>query len=162
MRTLKSLKGASFVAGAMCVGQALPLDMLMYYDARPCAFNGIFSMNGYKPLKTYYTFLAFSELSRLGSYVKCDYTADDVYICAATNGEDGGILLTHYTDTDAAEPKAVKLDLDGLSGFTAEIYVIDEENNMSLFAKQTFNGTDPELYLNIKLHSVVFVKLIKN
>ena len=119
-------------------------------------------MNGYKPLKTYYTFLAYAFLADLGSYVKCDYTADDVYILAATNGEDGGILLTHYADTDAAEPKAVKLDLNGLSDFTAEVYVTDEDNNMSLFAKQRFNGSDPELYLNIKLHSVVYVKLIKN
>ena len=162
MKTLKALKGASFVAGAMCVGQALPLDMLMYYDARPCAFNGMFSMNGYKPLKTYYTFLAYADLVDLGDYVKCDYTAEDVYICAATNGNEGAVMLTHYADTDSAEPKAVKLDLDGISDFTAEVYVTDEDNNMSLFAKQRFNGTAPELYLNIKLHSVVYVKLVKN
>ena len=28
--------------GVMCIGQATPLDMLMYYDARPCGMNGIF------------------------------------------------------------------------------------------------------------------------
>ena len=44
MIAMKALKGSSFVAGTMCIGQSLPLDMLMYYDARPSEWNGIFDL----------------------------------------------------------------------------------------------------------------------
>lgn len=162
LRTMKNLKGSSFIAGAMCIGQALPLDMLMYYDARPCAYNGIISPGDYKRLKGYYTFLAFSNLVKLGQYVKCDYTKDDIYVCAATDGKDGAIMLTHYADLDEGEMKTVKLDLSGISDFTAEVYVTDAERDMALDSKQNFNGTDTQLYINVKLHSTVFIKLIKN
>ena len=39
----KNIKGATFVLSVMCEGQKSPLDMLMYYDARPSAMNGLFS-----------------------------------------------------------------------------------------------------------------------
>ena len=87
---------------------------------------------------------------------------DDIYVCAATDGKDGAIMLTHYADLDEGEMKTVRLDLSGISDFTAEVYVTDAERDMALDSKQLFNGADTQLYLNVKLHSTVFIKLIKN
>ena len=71
-------------------------------------------------------------------------------------------MLTHYADLDEGEMKTVRLDLSGISDFTAEVYVTDAARDMALDSKQLFNGADTQLYLNVKLHSTVFIKLIKN
>ena len=94
LKAEKNLKGASFISSAMSVCQASPLDMLMYYDARPCGMNGMFDMSTFKPLKGYYPYLMFKELLDLGTYVKTEYNKNNIYSCAATNGESYAIIMT--------------------------------------------------------------------
>ena len=55
-------------------GQNNPLDMLMYYDARPCAMNGIFDMYTYRPLKGYFTIYSYANIYELGTeaYSECE------------------------------------------------------------------------------------------
>ncbi len=96
----KGNKGASFVVGAMCLGQAGPLDMLMYYDARPCAMNGLFANETYAPLKGYYPFVMFRDLRKLGSYVPTECSIENIYTCAATDGSNAALMLTHYHEDD--------------------------------------------------------------
>ena len=62
IQSMIGLKGAAFTAACMCVGQNCGLDMLMYYDLRPCGMNGVFDFYTLKPLKGYYAFIAFSTL----------------------------------------------------------------------------------------------------
>ncbi|MBQ4086215.1 MAG: hypothetical protein IJC54_06560, partial [Clostridia bacterium] len=63
LRMEKSLKGAAFIAATMSVCQSIPMDMLMYYDARPCGMNGMFSTDFICDcLKGYYPFRMFNEL----------------------------------------------------------------------------------------------------
>ena len=95
----QDLKGASFVTAAMSLCQAAPLDMLMYYDARPCAMNGIFS-DDFKALKGYYSFLAFRRLKELGAYVPVVSEDRALYGCAATDGQKHALMLTFF-DNDA-------------------------------------------------------------
>ncbi|MBR1867931.1 MAG: hypothetical protein IJ800_05065, partial [Clostridia bacterium] len=59
IKSIKSLKGSAFASAVMLSCQKTPLSALMYYDARPCGFNGIFSTDGLEPLKTYYIFKNF-------------------------------------------------------------------------------------------------------
>ena len=71
LKAEKSLKGASFIAATMETCQYLPLDMLMYYDARPCAMNGMFATDYVCDLlKGYYPFRMFNELYKLDHAVK--------------------------------------------------------------------------------------------
>lgn len=111
LRMEKSLKGASVIAGAMCVAQDSDLEMLMYYDARPCGMCGIFDTDTKAPIKGYYTFYQFKELRRLGTSVSIDVQKDQIYSCAATDGKDGAIFLTHYDDVDEA-PAVYRLFAD--------------------------------------------------
>ena len=54
VKQISGLKGASFTLACMCEAQKSSIDMLMYYDARPSAFNGMFSPFTLEPLKGYY------------------------------------------------------------------------------------------------------------
>ena len=40
LKAIHGIKGASFTLACMCTSQHSPIDMLMYYDTRPSAFNG--------------------------------------------------------------------------------------------------------------------------
>ena len=93
----QGLKGASFITGAMAQSQSAPLDMLMYYDARPCTMNGIFSEN-HKPRKGYYCYTMFRQLKELGTYVPHQTESQDIFTCSATDGKNHGILLTYFND----------------------------------------------------------------
>ena len=111
IETEQGLKGASFVAATMSIGQAEKLDMLMYYDARPCNMNGLFD-SLYNRRPSYYAFEMFRDLRRLGKYVPTE-SVDDVYLCAATDGNNSGVMLTFYSETDGLENKDVTIDFDG-------------------------------------------------
>ena len=146
----------------MAVGQALPLDMLMYYDARPCGMNGLFKHETYEPLKGYYSFVAFDTLARLGTSVKTEYEKDGIYSCAATNGTDSAVVLTYYDEDDESENKMVELEIAGNSGKTvAEAYLLDENNDLTLVSKQYFTSEKFALIFDMKIHTSVLVKLVK-
>ena len=76
------LFGAAFVSAVMNRCQAAPVDMLMYYDARPSCFNGMFDGVTKWPMKGYYPFYAWAKLrDDYGLEVACtveDSTAEDV------------------------------------------------------------------------------------
>ena len=127
----KGLKGSSFIAGAMAVGCETPLDMLMYYDARPCAMNGMFNTDFLYPLKGYYPFEMFGKLYRMGEYVKPEYEFSPIY-CVAAKGEDcAGIMVTNFADDDDAPSQRIELSLAGVNGKTATVYTLDENNDMA-------------------------------
>ena len=69
-RAISEPKGGAFAAAALSGCQDAPLDMLMYYDARPgTVFNGLFDIYTFKPRPAYYAFLAWSWLRDLGVQV---------------------------------------------------------------------------------------------
>ena len=43
LKAEKGLKGSAFIAANMCMAQYERLDNLMFYDARPCPMNSLFS-----------------------------------------------------------------------------------------------------------------------
>ena len=161
LRAERGLKGSSFIAGAMCICQALPLDMLMYYDARPCGMNGLFAHETYEPLKGYYAFKMFDALAKLGKYAECEYEKDDIYACASTDGNDGAIILTYYNEKDEPLSKSVKLQVEASADTTAEIYLLDEDNSLELVSTGHFTTDTYDLILDIKLHNSYLIKIKK-
>ena len=162
LRAERGLKGASFIAGSMCVGQASDLDMLMYYDARPCGMSGLFDTETLETRKGYYAFYQFKDLRRLGTYVKIDSQNENIYACAATNGKDGAIFVTHYDDLDEAPAEDVCLQVTGMkaeSRICAEFYLLDAENNSKLVRKEILSSGDFALYLPMKLFDTYLIKL---
>ena len=111
---IKGIKGASFVAAVMAAVQKSGLvDMLMYYDMRPGAFNGVFDTDTLRPLRTYRVFAWFDTLYTLGNEVAHTADADDLYVCAARNGEAWGAMIAYYTHEQDAAAKEVQITVQG-------------------------------------------------
>jgi len=73
--TISDAKGGAFVAAAISDCQDAPVDMLMYYDARPgTVFNGLFDLYTFKPRPAYYALFDWSLLRDLGTQVKTTVT----------------------------------------------------------------------------------------
>jgi len=101
MRTLPSAKAAAFVCASMQEGQNCPTDMMMYYDWRPCTFNGLFDPVSDTPIWGYWAIYAWGKLKTLGTQVEAECDIPDVRVTAA-RGADGqlGILVSRYVMDD--------------------------------------------------------------
>ena len=161
LRAEKGLKGASFALASMLACQASPLGMLMYYEARPCGMCGLWNTDTLEPLKAYYSFLMFDVLKQLGTWVKADNILDDFYYCAATDGKDSAFAVTYFNEEDDAPAKELKIEFENASprGTKAEIYLLDENNNMTLLSEQIFTAENFGIYLNMTLFSSYIIKL---
>ena len=158
----KGLKGSAFIAGTMCACQDAPLDMLMYYDARPCAMNGMFCTDWVcECLKGYYPFVMFNTLYKLGEYVKSSVDGENCYACAAKNDEEAALMLTYYNDDDSAGEKNVKINISDIQisgAVTAKYYLLDENHDLELVKEEVFSGKDFSAYLTMTLNSSYLIK----
>ena len=123
-------KGAAFIAATMICCQHVPLDMLMFYDARiDCGMNNMFHHITLEPLRGYYPFLAWMRLRRLGKElaVKTE-NGDGIYAVAATDGNGRlGLLVVRYTDDDnVTTPQHVSIRADGFNLTQARCHITDK------------------------------------
>lgn len=135
LRCMKSLKGAAFTSATMCVSQYAPLDLLMYYDARPCSMNGLFNTDIVSDrLKGYYPFKMFNELFKLSDCVKTEADSNDLYTCAAKDSDKCALLITYYNDNDNSSDVEVSVNLASLpkSKATAKLYLLDNAHDAEL------------------------------
>ena len=162
LATEKKLKGASFALGVMCVSQALPIDMLMYYDARPYGMNGLFSSDPtLTPLKTYHVYNAFADLKELGECVDIEYEAEDLYAVAATNGNENAMLLTFYNDDVESSEKNISIEVSGANScgcVIAELYLLNENNDMELIREEFFTSERFNIRLKIRSYESYMIK----
>jgi len=143
-----NLKGAAFTAAVMAQCQSTPLDMLMYYDARPVGMNGLFAKVTLWPMKGYYPFYAWSKLVGCGIQVGCTVevgagkdsnagtgavekrdrpAADGFYAVAAKGaGGSGAVLVVRYSDDDGVSDTAtVTLRVPGRDLSKARCHLTD-------------------------------------
>ena len=111
---LAGQKGGALVAAGMIACQYAPVDMLMYYDAKPDAhFNGMFDKTTLRPLPAYYAIYAWGQFAKCSTAVKASADVPDIYAAAARG--DGGkrmLFLARYADDEnfaSARPVTVKL-----------------------------------------------------
>lgn len=161
LRMEKGLKGAAFIGAVMCTCQKLPLDMLMYYDARPCGMNGMFNTDFVCDcLKGYYPFYMFNVLYRLGTEVESQKN-DDVYICAARKEDEAAVMLTRFCVEDHEVPEEVAVDLQGFGPCTVQVYILDEQNDLTLMGTEHLERDSAELSLTVAPQSSYLLKLKK-
>lgn len=144
VRQIKGLKGAAFTASVMSDCQRGSVDMLMYYDARPCAFNGLFRTDLVcDKLKGYYPFLMFNDLYRLKNNVSSASDDATVHVCAAANETEAAVMLTHFNDDDATGPITASVDLSGWgseNGVELTCYVLDGEHDLTPLGSTVYYG----------------------
>lgn len=124
------IHGAAFTSAFMLTGQKdKNCDMLMFYTAAPCAWNGLFDYCSFRPIKGYYVFWAFSELYKIGDEVECFCEDKNIYACAASDAERRALVITHYDEDFNAVQKAVKLNIGCLTDY--RMYVTDKNYTMT-------------------------------
>ena len=130
MQHILSIKGAAFTAACMCGGQNnTAIDMLMYYDARPSRYNGLFDFYTYAPLKGYYPFKMFNVLYQLGNACRC--TAEDacIYAAAAKDEHGSAVMISYFTDDDDCHAEK-RIQLNLLSGAQEyDVMLLDAAHN---------------------------------
>ena len=117
----------------------------MYYDARPCVWNGLFDFvqMGKVTTKAYHSFPMFNALYQLGSEVYSESDDPDVYVLAAKNEHEAALLITHFNNDDADEGAELSLDLRGFSsenGVEATVYLHDEKNDLQRVESIVYYG----------------------
>ena len=138
-------KGAAFNLANMCTFQADSVDMLMYYDARPGNWNGLFDFLQIGKITTtaYYSFVMFNELYKLGTAVEAE-SDGDFYLCAAKRENEAAIIITRFNDDDSTQPEFVSIDICGFNSGDAvdgEIYLLDNKHDLTLTEKLSFFGS---------------------
>lgn len=162
-RVEKSLKGAAYISCNMIVCQDEDVDMLMYYDARPCGMNGMFDTDFVCDcLKGYYPFRMFNNLYKLGQEVKAESEDNDLYALAATDGKDAAAMITYYNDDDSKEDKTVKITFDNLdykNGVKVTCSRLDEELDDEFVSEQIFYSDNFAIALKFKNYTTYMVKV---
>ena len=160
---IKGQKGASFVCAAMCEAQKLDLDMLMYYDARPCAFCGLFETDTYQKLNTFNTFAYFNELLKCSQVIKTETNTECVYACAANSGDSACVMFTYFPEDDLAEN--IKLELCfrdvPFKNFGAKVLVANDSGESILVKEYGSVDKDFSVSINLNKFEVGFVTLFK-
>ncbi len=160
LKAEKSQKGASFIAAVMSTAQKNAIDMLMYYDARPCAMNGMFENETYRPLKGYYPFVMAKKIMDLKGYVPCN-DAENIHSIASSDGKNAALMLTYYNDDDTMDDTGIKLCLKNLGSHEKKIriYILDDENDMRLLREENSCTESMELYLEARIYDVFFIEI---
>lgn len=165
LKTEKGLKGASFTTAVMCGSQYQPLDLLMYYDARPCAMNGLFATDMVcERLKGYYPFRMFNALVKCGMSVEATSDDDTLYVCAAKGETSAAVLLTHFDDNESAEARKVKLSLADMAFDTPvklSYYILDETHDEEILREEILTGKTAAVYLTIPNYTSYLIRIEK-
>lgn len=151
VKAIHGMKGAAFMMACMSASQSAPIDLLMYYDTRPSAFNGVFDFYTREPLKGYYPMLWYSEFYRLENEIRAENAFDNIYsLCGLDSDGKITAVFTYYTDNDNAENKRIAIDF-GREG-KYEVYLLDEKNTNTLI------GTAEELSFDMMPNSCILLK----
>ena len=163
LHTEKGLKGAAFLAATMLACQKVPLDNLMFYDARPGSMNSLFSTDFVAEcLKGYYPFPMFNKLYTLKQEVSAETDSPFLYACAAGGPEKAAVMLAHYTDNDSQKAEPVCISLQGLHDDKATcvtISLLDETHDSVEIQRFAFTSSHAEVYLTIPVYATMLIEL---
>ena len=160
--TLKNHVGAAFCGASLCAMQTrTDVDVATYFEADVTKeWCGIFAVDKMsigakkatvKPLKPFYAFKAFNELYKLGGEKKVRCDTENVYTCAASDGERWGMLISNYNGGDTE----LEIELSGLPKGDVQLRIADEDKD---FEKLPLGSRDRlSLTLPVKNNSVVYI-----
>ncbi len=154
-KQLLSIKGAAFTSAYISVCQNGPIDMLMYYDARPTVFNNLFDPDFYEPRKGYYILKFWGEM-RKENAVECESLCEipDVYVTAAKGENTEFAIITYYTDEKNQPPKEIEISFENSSFSEKSIYLHSGEKNMEKIGTVSGNSVT----LTIEANTVIVIK----
>lgn len=150
IKTIHTIKGAAFLSACICASQSSTIDMLMYYDARPSVFNGLFDFYTYEKLKGYYPVCWYGMFYDCEKEIPAEEAVQDIYsLCGVYENGKTLALITHYSDEER-ENKIVCVDFGRAGKY--EIRLLDGEHD-----GETVETTD-RLVLELKNYDTVLIK----
>lgn len=142
-----SIRHAALTCGMMLALQNTSLDSAMFYDAR-CGigmYSGMFNCMTYKPLPSYYSFVAFGELYKRENQVYVSEMPNGVYGIAAIE-DDGCLVLSNVNSNDVN----IELDTKGAEQIV-ECKIIKEGAVWEDFAFENLIPTESVLCIKFTL-----------
>ena len=93
--------------------------------------------------------------------MKADNRDEDIYYCSATNGTDSAFALTYFNDDDTSPAKDIKVEFQNAPSKVSkvEIFILDENNDLTQVSEQTFEADKFGIYLNAELYSSYLIKI---
>lgn len=135
LKAIHGIKGAAFTMACISAAQNSSIDMLMYYDTRPSAFNGVFDFYTYERLKGYYPLYWYGKFYDMEREIPVGEQHENIYsLCGVDKDGKTLTVVTYYTDDDGAEDKSISVDF-GREG-KYEVYLLDAEHDAE-FVKTT-------------------------
>lgn len=158
---IRGLKGSSYIAGTMAAGQASKIDHMMYYDARPCSWNGIFDPILFTPFKGFYPFKMYGEMYRLGEQIETVSDDATVYAVGAKGDGTGALMTTYFDDSDDALGKEIELTLTGLPAGekTVEYHLLDETHDDELVRTDVTTSETLKTVLKTGVYTTWFIRV---
>ena len=157
IKQIISMKGAAFSLACMSAAQNCPdIDMLMYYDARPTAFNGLWDMYTYEVLKGYYSFYTFANLYEMGNQVESICDDKDIYVVGASGNGKCGIAITYYCENDNEGAKKIVLDIEGYDATRLKFYLVDEKSTYAPMTSYKIENNTVTMWL--ERNSIVYIE----
>ena len=156
---VRSVRGASFIAGSLITMQYSPVDMAMYYDGQfayeEFAWCGLYEASG-KKLPGYYIFQFFNELYQQENQVRIDKSESLDHIYAlAVSGEKDCILLTNYSEDEEISSK-FRLSFNGEKNREVITRVNEDNPDGEKIQKRLFFY---EMVLDVQPGETIFIEL---
>ncbi len=154
-KELLSVKGAAFTSAYMTICQDGPIDMLMYYDARPTVMNNLFDQDFFEPRKGYYVHKVWGDMLSTGA-VQCVAENDiaDIYVTAAKNGSEEFAIITYYTNEKSMPSKDFDIIFKNGKYNEKSVYLLDSGKN----AEKIATVDAAEIKLTIEPNTVIIIK----
>lgn len=160
----KGLKGSSFITATMSLCQYGPVDMLMFYEARPCIMCSLFETDRpWVALKGYYPFKMFNELYKLGGSVEASSDCEDVFVVAAKDENKAALLLTYFEDETDVLSKEINIklsDSEFSKNVTVKYYLLDNTHDAELVREEHCEKLE-DLKIELQLYSSYLIVLEK-
>ncbi len=151
------MKGAAFASACMLECQSNPsIDMLMYYDARMTAFNGLFDMYVYRPLKGYYSFYTFANLYELKNQIYATSDDEDVYVVGAKNGDKFATVITYYAEDDNKREKYIDIDFGTNELDGAKILIVDKDKTLGEYTRAKIENGKVTLF--VERNTIIYIE----
>ncbi len=155
MEIVSSMKGAAFIAAVMAVSQNNSIDLLMYYDARPCRWNGMFNIETLEPIWGYYPFLIFNDIYKKGNQLELTADSDKLHAVAA-KGEDGEVtaMVSYYFEEPTDPEKTIEVKLEGVDAEKITVRLLDQDTML----EEIKTGSGSSIEVTMKQNTVIEIK----
>ncbi|MBQ8742441.1 MAG: hypothetical protein IJZ03_08695 [Clostridia bacterium] len=146
-------RGAAKSLGFMLMMQNTSTDVMCIYDARiECsAYGPLFNPDTMYPYRTYYAFMMFDSIYKLGNAVSSKSDDPQVFVQAAVNNRKGTIVIANVNEQEVS----LRLNISGFPTDDIQILRIDEENRYTLTGETLANEV-----LTLPENSCVEIKLL--